>query len=121
MKSTEVHAVKYVHFLLLSISLGKILSNSERLLSLLSEHKDQVICLKILEVSRHTNEQEKELSEFYEFVSLAFLTWKDTFETHVAITQGLTLRLVEVWRVMISLLLSELLLFYLHLVVCWMK
>lgn len=121
MKTTEEHAVKCVHFLSLSVSLGKILSSSEKLLSLFSENKDQVICLRILGVSRHTNEKEQELSEVYEFFSFASLTWKDTLGIDVVITQGLTLRLVEVSRVMISLLLSELQLFYLHLVVCWRK
>lgn len=75
----------------------------------------------MLGVSRHTKEKEREHSEFYEFFFLASLTWKDTFETDVAISQGLTLTVVEASRVMISLFLSELLLFYLHLVVCWMK
>lgn len=112
---------KCLHFLLLSVSLGKILSHFERLLSLFSECKGQVICLRMLGVSRHTKEKEKEHSEFYEFFFLDFLTWKDTFETDVAISQGLTLTLVEASRVMISLFLSKLLLFYLHLVVCWMK
>lgn len=54
-KITEEHHVKCVHFLLISVSCGKIMSNSERLLSLCSGSTEQVICLMVLGVSRHMN------------------------------------------------------------------
>lgn len=64
------------------------MSNSERLLSLCSEYTEQVICLRVLGVSRHTNKKERDLSEVYEFFFLASLTGKDTFGTDVVITGG---------------------------------
>lgn len=51
---------KCLHFLLLSVSLGKILSHFERLLSLFSECKGQVICLRMLgdtQMKRRRNTQ----------------------------------------------------------------
>lgn len=76
-KITEECNVKCFHFLLLSVSLGIIVNRkciSERLLSLplstSSEYnKDQANCLRLLGVSRHTNEK-RVVSEFYEFFSL---------------------------------------------------
>lgn len=55
-------------------------------------------------------------------LALCFLDWEGDLQNRCSDHPGANIKtLVKVLRVMISLLLSELQLFFLYLVVCWMK
>lgn len=114
-KITEECNVKCFHFLLLSVSRGIIVNRkciSERLLSpplsTSSEYnKDQANCLRLLGVSRPTNEK-RVVSEFYEFFSLNSLGLEGHLWNWCSYHPRANIKIsVEVYQVMIFLLLSE--------------